>query len=388
MRGAFRIGSVGGIQIRVHYSFLLILPFLGWLFARRFTAAADAAGVPQSAVSGSPYLWGLGLAIALFLGVLVHELAHAFYALAKGGQVRGITLLMIGGVSELTEPPKRLKDEAIMALVGPATSIALGILFFVLLRVVDGVASFNLRFALFYLAQINVVLGIFNLLPAFPMDGGRIVRALLASRMGMARGTRVAATLGKVFAALFAIVGLFTFNFVLLFISYFIFLGAESEARQVLVKAALGKVRIRDLMTANVAAVDAADPVTRVGERMIDARRLTLPVLEDGQVIGMAQLRDVQAVPPEARAEVTARQFARPAPVLSPDEDVWKAVREMEQSGLTQLPVVEGGQLIGVLRREDVARGLALQELDESLHPRQPTPPPSWPYPPNREVPV
>ncbi|HLL55217.1 MAG TPA: CBS domain-containing protein, partial [Myxococcaceae bacterium] len=234
--------------------------------------------------------------------------------------------------------------------------------------------SFNVKFALFYLAQINVMLGLFNLLPAFPMDGGRILRAILASRLGLARGTRIAATLGKGFAALFALVGLFTFNFVLLFIAYFIYLGAEGEARQVLVKAMLGHTTIREMMTTGgTASVDADDTVARVAERMLAERRLGLPVVEGGRVVGVALLRDVQAVPPEQRELLPARAIIHPATGLSPDTDVWQALRTLEETGLPQLPVVEDGRLVGVLRRDDVARGLQFQELAQSQrHPRLP----------------
>lgn len=384
MRGAFRIGSVGGIAIRVHFSFLLVLPFLAYLFAQQLTMAARVAEVPPSALSGPPLLWGLGLAVALFLGVLVHEFAHAFYALRKGGKVRGITLLMIGGVSEVTEPPREVKQEAVMALVGPLTSLALGALFFGLFRLSGGVTSFNVRFSLFYLAQINLILGLFNLLPAFPMDGGRVLRALLAAKLGMSRGTQIAVVLGKVFAALFAVAGILTFNLMLLFIAYFVFLGADGESRTLTMRAVLDKVSIREVMTATTASVDASEPVARVADRMLSERRLMLPVTQDGQVVGMTTLEDVRRVPPERREVMAAEVITRPAPALSPDDDVWKALREMEQAGLPQLPVLENGQLIGVLSREDVARRLQLQALSRPQRGQ----PPRLPLHPDGHVPA
>ncbi len=382
MRGAFRIGSVGGIQIRVHFTLLLILPVQAFLLARQLVAEAERVGVPPWELSGHPLAWGLGLALALFFGVLLHELAHAFYALYRGGKVRGITLLMIGGVSEVIEPPRELRHEAVMALVGPLVSLILGVLCYALFLLAGGLESFNVKFTLYNLAQINLLLGLFNLLPAFPMDGGRILRAVLATRMGMARGTRIAATLGKVFAGLFALLGLYTFNFLLLFIAYFVFIGAENESRQVLVKALLGKTAIREMMTLNTASVDAADPVARVAERMLSERRLGLPVVEGGQVLGVALLRDVQAIPPEQREQFPARDIVHETAGISPDEDVWQALRLMEETGLPQVPVVEDGRLVGVLRRDDVARGLQLQELAKSQ--RQPR----LPLRPGGEVPA
>src|SRR6202022_4623456 len=247
--GGFRIGTIKGIPIRVHYSFLLILPFLAYQFGLLFRSAASHAEVPREMLGGNPFIWGLGLALALFASVLIHELAHSLYALKKGGRVQDITLLMIGGVSNLSTPPKTTRQEAVMALVGPLTSLLLAGVFYAANRVVAGLDSFDLQFALFYLAEMNLFLGLFNLLPAFPMDGGRIARAMLTERYGLLRATQLAVGLGKAFAALFGIVGLFSFNVVLMIIAFFIFVGAEAESRSVLIKAMLGHVRVRDLMS-------------------------------------------------------------------------------------------------------------------------------------------
>ena len=125
MRGGFQIAVVRGVAIRLHWTFLLALPFLAWAFGSSFEQALRLAGVDGGAVGGSPWVWGLGIAVALFLSVLAHELAHSLYAIARGGKVRGITLLLIGGVSEISEPPRTPAQEAVMAFVGPATSLVL-----------------------------------------------------------------------------------------------------------------------------------------------------------------------------------------------------------------------------------------------------------------------
>src|SRR5262249_54452195 len=143
--GGFRIGTIKGIPIRVHYSFLLILPFLAYQFGLLFREAERHADLPDNMVQGNPFLWGLGLALALFLSVLIHELAHSLYALRKGGQVRDITLLMIGGVSSLATPPKTARQEAIMALVGPLTSLALAAIFYGIRLAIAGLGSFDVQ---------------------------------------------------------------------------------------------------------------------------------------------------------------------------------------------------------------------------------------------------
>jgi len=142
--GGFKIATIKGIPIRIHYTFLLILPFLAYQFGLLFREAARHADVPPQQIHGDPFVWGLVLALALFFSVLVHELAHSLYAIRKGGRVRDITLLMIGGVSNLSEPPKTPQGEAVMALVGPLTSVALGVVFYALDRAIAGIGSFDL----------------------------------------------------------------------------------------------------------------------------------------------------------------------------------------------------------------------------------------------------
>ncbi|HYO59306.1 site-2 protease family protein [Archangium sp.] len=366
MRGAFKIATLRGIPIRVHYSFLLVLPFLAWLFGQAFRTAAIAADVPPERLVGHPLLWGLGLAVALFLAVLVHELAHSLYALRKGGQVSDITLLMIGGVSRITRMPDGPRHEALMALAGPATSLVLGGLFLAMYVLLEGARSFNLRFAVFYLGSLNIFLGLFNLLPAFPMDGGRVLRALLTGRLGRVRATRVAGLIGKGFAVLFGLLGLIGGNFILLIIAFFVFMGAESESREVLMQSLLNRVRVRELMVARTATVAAEDSLVEVATRMQAERRRALPVVEGERVVGLVTLAAVRQVPPQRRAQVRAREVALPVPALTPEATAWEALREMGQRRLPQLPVVQDGLLVGTVTQEDVMRGMELRELEDT----------------------
>jgi Zn-dependent protease len=297
----FKIASIRGIPIKVHFTFLLVLPLLAFAFARTFREAASVAEVPAGQL-GSPLLWGLGLALALFVSVLLHELAHSLYALRRGGQVRDITLMMIGGVSQISQMPREPRHEAIMAFAGPLLSILLGLLLYGLHALIADTPSFQLRFALFYLGGLNLFLGFFNLLPAFPMDGGRILRALLSRRIGLVQATRISAGVGKAFAVLFGIWGLFTMNVLLMVIGVFVFMGAESEKRAVLVKSLVGQLRVRDVMAA---------------------------------------------------------QSLADAPVISPDDDAATALEVMNEHDASQLSVVApDGTRLGSIGRDDIVRGL------------------------------
>ncbi|MBZ0234380.1 MAG: site-2 protease family protein, partial [Deltaproteobacteria bacterium] len=298
--GGFKIATVRGIPVRIHFTFLLVLPLLAWVFARSFREAASMAGVPPEQLSGAPFLWGLGLALALFFSVFLHELAHSLYAARTGARVRSITLLMIGGVSQMEEMPKRPRHEALMAAFGPLVSLGIGALLYALVALVD-IPSFNLQFALFYLALLNVVIGLFNLLPAFPMDGGRIMRAVLAPRLGLIRATRVAAAVGKAFAIGFAILGFLSFNMLLLLIAFFVYIGAQGETRSVVVDTLLGRLRVRDIMSANVAVLPADATAYDAAERMLREKRTAFAVVDGGAPLGMVTLEAVRAVPAEAR---------------------------------------------------------------------------------------
>jgi Zn-dependent protease/CBS domain-containing protein len=375
-RHGFQVGRIRGIPIRIHFTFLLVLPFLAYAFGQNFAGAARLAGVPAESLSGSPWLWGLLVALALFASVLVHELAHSLYALAHGGKVRSITLLMIGGVSELTEPPKRPAEEARMALAGPATSLAIGVAFLAIFRATRGIAGFDAGFALFHLAQLNLFLGAFNLLPAFPMDGGRILRALLSRARGPVRATQIAAGVGKVFAVLFAFWGVATVNTLLVLIAFFVYVGAEGEQHAVLARAVLGELRVRELMAPLSAAVAPADTVFDVGERMLREKQLSFPVTEGGRVVGAVTSEAVERVPLDRRRQTPVSAAMMPAATVGAADQVSDVLRLFSDRRTTSLAVVDGDRLVGTLSRIDVARGLRLQELAASQHPRPAGTPP------------
>ncbi|NPC85350.1 CBS domain-containing protein, partial [Pyxidicoccus fallax] len=302
----------------------------------------------------------------------VHELAHTLYALARGGRVRSITLMMVGGVSELTEAPPRPRDEALMALVGPLTSIFLAAGFGAVTWLLKDTFSFNLQFACFYLASLNLFLGLFNLLPAFPMDGGRIVRASLTGRLGVLRATKVASVMGRSFAVLFGVWGVLSLNPFLLVIAVFIYLGAEGEARQARMKATLERVPVSALMTPRVGGVDATSSLWDAMWALRRERRLMLPVTEDGRPVGWVEMQTLSTVPDEERATRAARELMLPVETVGLEEDGWTALRRMAEKEVPQLAVVTAdGTLAGTIDVADVQRGLMLYESRVERRERQ-----------------
>jgi len=225
---AYQIAKVRGIPIRVHFTLLIVLPLMAYNFAEVFNA--------------HPLSWGLLAAITLFVSVALHELGHSFVAIAKGFPVRDITLLPIGGIASLARIPERPRDEFWVAIAGPLVSTVLSGLLYGLNY--SGALPNNSDAASFCnaLGQINLWLCLFNLLPAFPMDGGRILRAALTPRKGRLEATRIAARFGKICALLFGIVGVFGLpgvlpsSIMLVIIAVFIYISAGAEYRQVLMQ--------------------------------------------------------------------------------------------------------------------------------------------------------
>jgi CBS domain-containing protein len=268
-------------------------------------------------------------------------------------------------VSEVTELPKRHRDEVLMALVGPLTSVGLGVLLLALQALLPESTSFNPRFAVTYLGGLNLFLGLFNLVPAFPMDGGRILRGLLAGRMGMVRATRVAAVVGKGFALIFFLVGVFTLNPFLFIIAFLVLTGAEGEARQVRVRAVLEKLSVEQVMTPRFHGVELHVSVAEALGDLRRARRPALPTTEQDQPVGWVVLSDLLQIPESERARRTVRECSRKAQVVSPEDDAWTAMRRMVETEPPQLLVLERGRLVGTVDGNDLNAALALHLASE-----------------------
>jgi Zn-dependent protease/CBS domain-containing protein len=375
MTNSLKIGSIRGIPILVHVTFLLVLPFIAYAFGRSFVAAAQLARVPPASLAGSQWLWGFLVALALFASVLVHEIAHSLYALSHGIPVKSITLLMIGGVSEMRAEPRQPGTEAVMALVGPLTSIVLGLGFLGLYAASAGLRRFDLRFGLFYLGQLNLILGIFNLLPAFPMDGGRILRGVLARRRGPVRATQIAANVGKGFAVLFGIWGFLTGNILLMIIAFFVFVGAEGEQHAVIARAVLGDLHVGEVMARQAQTVSPRDSLFEVAERMLHDGRLSFAVADGGNLVGIITLDDIERVPLDRRRQTPVGDVMAPHVSVSSTDRVADALQVFAQTRVPVLPVVDGGRLVGTLTAADVGRALRLRELAESQRSRGGGPP-------------
>jgi Zn-dependent protease len=243
MRG-IRIGSAFGIPVKLDLTFLLVLPLFAFLIGTDVgnligvinQLFGSAIAVEPLTAGNMPWILGIVAAVGLFVGVLLHEFGHSLVAMHYGYEIDSITLWLFGGVARFTEMPEDWKQELAIAVVGPIVSVAVGVVSYLAFIAVPGGLP-SVRFVLGYLALTNVTLAIFNLLPGFPMDGGRVLRALLARTRPYAKATQIAAEVGKVFAVLLGLFGLLANPF-LIALAFFIYIGASGEAQQTVLRAA------------------------------------------------------------------------------------------------------------------------------------------------------
>jgi Zn-dependent protease len=313
------IFRIRGIPVKLHVSLVLFLPYLAYVASRQFGYVAEVMGLPLDAVRLPQFVWGIILAVGLFVSVLLHELAHSIVALRSGTPVRSITLMMLGGVSRL-ERDVRPEREAWMAFVGPLSSAAIA-LFCGAMYLLP--FSMEVRIGWLVLGFVNAILAAFNLLPAFPMDGGRVLRGLLTPRLGIRRATRVAVGVGKFMAVLFALYGLLSFNVLLVLIAVFVYMGASGEQTRSDLKDLLAGTLVGDVMSDRLGAARADEPAGDVARRLFREHQEGALVIDGAQ----SSLSENQ-VQDHIVGVVIATDLSKPEWIHEPTARVASAVRK------------------------------------------------------------
>ncbi|MDD1710581.1 MAG: CBS domain-containing protein [Methanoregulaceae archaeon] len=377
MNGSLKIGTLYGIPIQLHWTFLIIIPLFAWIIGSQILVTTGyisdifriSIDTSMIAAGYMPYILGTIIALGLFGGVLIHELAHSVLAKSKGIKINGITLLIFGGISSMEEETPDPKVELPMAAIGPLTSLAVGIVCIAIMYLAGSYTGNPplagvLVFLFGYLGLLNVFLCAFNLLPAFPMDGGRVLRAFLARSMSLPRATRIAADVGKVFAVFFGILGIFVLNPILILIAFFIYIGASQESTAMKYNFLLKDVRVSDIMAVNVRTIPPELPVREVIDLMYATKHLGFPVEEKGHVTGMVTLADVHKIPPLDRDAMQVRDImTRGVISLPPHAPVTDALRIMSGNNIGRIPVMDGDQLLGIVTRTDIMKVIELKDM-------------------------
>ena len=390
MGSTIRLGKILGIDIGIHYSWFVILALVTWSLASSFFPSLN----PQW--SGA-LRWGLALisAILLFVSVLIHELAHSLVAKSRGFPVEGITLFILGGVSSLRAEARQAKDEFIISAVGPATSFVLFGIFLLLLIAVGGeilaptpMARVTeplspLEAILGYLWFINLLLAIFNLLPAFPLDGGRVLRSIIWGTTGnFARATRIAARGGQIIGLFMIAWGIIQVIFQgnlgglwFALIGWFLQSSAGASLRETEVETVMRGMQVRDVMKRDPATIGPdATIYDAVYKYLLQRGIRALPVCDGDRLVGIISLTDIRGIPQDRWPEVRVRDEMTPAPLKSvtPDNELIRALELLGEYSVHQAPVLEGDQLVGLLTRADIIEYLhRRKELD--IEPQQPS---------------
>jgi Zn-dependent protease/predicted transcriptional regulator len=353
MKSSWRIGRIAGIDVHLHFTFILLL---GWVAVSHYLQRQ----------SWQDALGGLGFTLSLFTIVVLHELGHALTARRFGIRTRDITLLPIGGVARLERIPEKPKQELLVALAGPAVNVVLaGVLFGVLILGAEFSAAKEFKLVgghfLANLMWVNVSLAVFNLLPAFPMDGGRVLRAVLAMRMDYVRATSIAASIGQGMAWVFGFIGLFTNPF-LIFIALFVWMGAAQEAGQAQMKSALAGLPVSRVMMTDFRVLEPGDTLAQAVEHILAGSQQDFPVVEGGRVVGVLTRSDLlTGLAKQGQLASVADVMQRNVCTAEAGEMVESVLTRLQEDDCRVLPVTRGSELIGVLTTENLGEYMMIQ---------------------------
>ncbi|MCK6616779.1 MAG: site-2 protease family protein [Cyclobacteriaceae bacterium] len=358
MKYSLSLGRVAGIQIFVHWTFLILIGWIVFINLKQGMSPVD-------------ILWSVLFILTLFACVTAHELGHALAAKRYHIKTRNITLLPIGGLAQLESMPEKPKEELVVALAGPAVNVIIALLLLPIVKLnpnlIDelDLSKLNHQNFLISLMVVNIWLAVFNMIPAFPMDGGRVFRALLSFKFERHVATRVAASVGQLLAVGFVFIGFF-YNPFLIFIGVFIFLGAQAEAQFAEAKSLLGGFTVTDALMSDVPVLHPNDSIEFSSDKLLSSQNKNFMVVDDSRVVGtlnrdqiIRALREGKAH--NAVAEAMDKNFIELATDM-PLEQAWVSLRNAKKSAA---PVLRNGTLIGMLDTENVAEFLMVREAKD-----------------------
>jgi Zn-dependent protease len=364
MKWSWRIGRIAGIDVYMHATFLILL---AWVGISHYVAHQDVGHA----------LRGMAFIITLFGVVVLHELGHALAARRYGIRTRDITLLPIGGVARLERIPDKPSQELVVALAGPAVNVVLAAGLYVVITLVDQLES---------LAQVpeiggsflnellwaNVLLAVFNMLPAFPMDGGRVLRALLATRMPHVQATQIASAVGQAMALLFGFLGLLGGQPLLIFVALFVWLAAAQEASMVQMRSALSGIPVHHAMVTDFRTLRPDDPLSTAVAHVLDGFQQDFPVVDGDQVVGVLTRGDIvsglsQFGQQAPVGQVMQREFA----VADAQEMLDTAFARLQACACHTLPVLRNHDLVGLLTSDNLGEYMMIQTALEAARGRR-----------------
>jgi len=365
MKGSWKIAEIAGIGVFLHWTFLILIV---WVVGAH-VFQGDTMAVAME---------GVLFILAVFACIVAHELGHALTARRFGIRTQDITLLPIGGVARLERMPDEPSQELWVALAGPAVNVVIAVGLFValdLLRGLSAIYSPQLEVVggdfLAKLMYVNLFLVVFNLLPAFPMDGGRVLRAFLAQWMDYVRATQVAATVGQVMAILFGVWGLLNQQVLIMFIALFVYLGAQQEAHMVQMRSVLRGVPVRNAMITRFRALSENDPLSLVVSELLSGYQTDFPVVEQDRIVGILTRSDlVTALAQRGQEARVGDVMRRDCGSVDAGEMLENTFQRMREGACGSLPVVQDGRLVGMVTLENVGEWMMVQSALGEIKPR------------------
>lgn len=347
MKWSLNLGRIAGIKIQVHWTFVLLL---GWV---AFTETQRGSNLPTT-------LLAMGFILLVFLCVVLHELGHSLTAQRYGINTKSITLLPIGGVASLERMPEKPKQELLIAVAGPAVNVAIAFILWLVLPPLHSVPTeeFFMRITpanfLYLLLFVNIVLVLFNAIPAFPMDGGRVLRALLAFKLGRARATQIAANLGQLLAIGFVFIGFFNNPFLIL-IGVFVYFGAYSENMMVQHLDYLRGHSVREGMMTNFVTLAPTETVREAVSKLLMGSEHEFIVELDGAVVGtLTRSQLIQAVKAEQMQAPVSEIMSADVRTFNVQDKLSEAYTELQKTRAPLYPVLENGRLAGVINTDNI----------------------------------
>ncbi len=339
--GSLKVASVAGIGIFLHWTFAALIAWLA--------ISGIIAGKSFSQIAGT-----FAFIAALFACVVLHELGHALAARKFGIKTRDIILLPIGGVARLERIPEKPAQELWVAIAGPIVNVVIAAVVFPVIALQGADASFTSGF-LPRLLWVNLFMAVFNLLPAFPMDGGRILRALLSMRLGRARATSLAVKIGKGMAVLFGLVGFFSNPF-LIFIAIFVYFGAEAEGRMVQTTSLIQGLQVKDAMMTRYRSLAPGDNLAKAVSELLAGSQEEFPVMDNSTVLGILRRQDIIKGLADRGQETAVSELASGQCVgVQADASLERTLESMRLEGCRTLPVFQGGNMVGLLTMENIS---------------------------------
>ncbi len=361
MRNSFQIGKLFGISIRIDYSWFIVFALVAGSLGFSYFPE-----VYPGWSSAKYWLMGIITALIFFASVLAHELAHSLVSKASGIPVHSITLFIFGGVARISDEPKSPGREFWMAVAGPATSIGIGVVFGVLFLITRRAWTLFPAMAELLL-YINFFVAIFNLIPGFPLDGGRILRSIIWKITGnLRKSTRIASVMGRIIAYLLILLGAalvlsgYWLNGMwIAFIGWFLQNAASSSYRQLALRETLQSVKASEVMISDCPELPGELTIQELLDNYVPNIHRCFPVMDNGRVMGIITMQSVREIPREQWKTVRVAEVMIPfaeVNTVHPDDDLYAVMRQMTEENVNQLPVVEDGQFMGVIERGDLVR--------------------------------